>query len=168
VVVLGWTDGGLYDRILVYRDGRLLTQLPGTATGWVDDGSAIAGAPGLRGDRRWAVRGCIRQSKSVPATIAIAVGPSSPAFKRGDVNSDGREDISDGIALLGYLFLGSTAPECLRAADCDGSGLLDITDAVYLLGHLFLGGPPPRAPFPDCGVDPAEGALPCPSHAACR
>jgi hypothetical protein len=54
-------------------------------------------------------------------------------------------DISDAVALLGCLFLGTACPECRPATDYNNDGTEDISDAIAALSHLFLGGlPPPR------------------------
>src|SRR5690606_33353905 len=90
-------------------------------------------------------------------------------FLRGDVNADSRIDISDPIATLGYLFLGTSALACDDAADFDDSGGLDITDAILELQHLFVGGAP--LPFPQdelCGIDPTADELGCASPGACE
>jgi hypothetical protein len=89
-------------------------------------------------------------------------------FWRGDVNGDGRFDLSDPVATLGYLFLGSAAPGCLDAADADDSGTLDVSDAVYGLAFLFQGGPSPREPFEGCGADPRRPSLGCRAFPPCR
>jgi PKD repeat protein len=86
---------------------------------------------------------------------------STPVFRRGDANADGKVDISDAIAILGYLFGGGDGPACLDAADANDDGKVDISDAIYLLAHLFLGGPAPPAPGPiACGGDPTDDNLP--------
>ncbi|MBI4603438.1 MAG: hypothetical protein HY721_15915 [Planctomycetes bacterium] len=72
-------------------------------------------------------------------------------FVRGEVNGDGVVDISDAIAVLGYLFVGGEEPEVLEAVDSNGDGGLDLSDAVYLLDYLFRGGPAIPAPFPEPG-----------------
>ena len=74
------------------------------------------------------------------------------AFQRGDCNDDGEVDISDGICILNWLFLGADAPNCVAATNTNGDEGADISDPVYLFAFLFLGGPAPTAPFPDCGV----------------
>ena len=89
------------------------------------------------------------------------------SFVRGDANTDGRNDISDGVFILGFLFLGTKEPSCHDAADADDSGRLDITDGIYLLNFLFLGTDAPPAPYPDCGEDATEDQLPCESFEAC-
>ena len=76
-------------------------------------------------------------------------------FVRGDANDSGATDISDGVAVFGYLFLGAAEPTCLESSDTDNDGEILITDGISLLNHLFLGGIPPAVPGPlDCGEDP--------------
>ncbi|MBI4601620.1 MAG: hypothetical protein HY721_06630 [Planctomycetes bacterium] len=88
--------------------------------------------------------------------------PPPDRFRRGDANSDGRLDLSDGIRILNYLFLGGVALECLDAGDTDDGGAVDLSDGVRIFNHLFLGGAPPAAPGPtDCGPDPSEDELAC-------
>jgi parallel beta-helix repeat protein len=93
---------------------------------------------------------------------------ASPEFRRGDADGSGALDISDPIALLGHLFLGGTAPECLDAADSDDSGTLDLTDGIYSLTFQFLGGAPLPEPFPDCGSDETSDDLTCTRYSPCR
>jgi hypothetical protein len=82
-------------------------------------------------------------------------------FPRGDADGNRRLEITDAIAILNFLFLGTFSPNCEDALDSDDSGEVLITDAIALLGHLFLGAPqglPP--PFGDCGADPTPDSLP--------
>jgi len=67
----------------------------------------------------------------------------------GDVNQDGMRDVTDPIALLGFVFGSTTAPSCERIADVNGDNFVDISDAIYLLFWQFSGGPDPVAP--PCG-----------------
>jgi hypothetical protein len=91
-----------------------------------------------------------------------------PTFRRGDANADGTLDLSDGIDLLGYLFLGSEAPSCLDAADSNDSGTLDISDPIRLFFHLFLTGSDLPVPGPaSCGPDPTGDDLGCESFSSC-
>lgn len=99
---------------------------------------------------------------------AIPFGTGDRAFVRGDPNLTRTVDISDGIFVLSYLYLGGSAPTCLRSADVDGNGALEITDGVYLLSFLFLGGPEPPGPFPECGRSLREGELPCAAFPPCE
>jgi hypothetical protein len=72
-------------------------------------------------------------------------------FVRGEVNADGEVNITDGIDLLNFLFLGGAPPEPVEAADINDDTSVDIGDAVYLFNFLFLGGQDIPAPFPDPG-----------------
>ena len=72
----------------------------------------------------------------------------------GDITQDGSFDLTDGIALLGYLFQGTPArlpcgdgtaedPANIALLDDNGDGDVNLSDAVYILVYLFSGGPPP-------------------------
>lgn len=90
-------------------------------------------------------------------------------FVRGDADSNGTLELSDGIRILNFLFLGRAAPNCMDAADADDNGTTELTDAVRIFGWLFTGGPAPRAPSPtnpvygpgECGPDPSADGLDC-------
>jgi ELWxxDGT repeat protein len=82
-------------------------------------------------------------------------------FRRGEASGDGVVNLTDAIAVLGYLFAGGPPPACDDAADADDDGRLDITDPIALLLHLFSGGAPPPPPQADCGPDPSADGLGC-------
>ncbi|MBI4601070.1 MAG: hypothetical protein HY721_03830 [Planctomycetes bacterium] len=89
-------------------------------------------------------------------------------FRRGEVNGDAGVDLSDAVAVLGFLSLGSSEPPCLAAAAAGATGKIDITDAVRLLSFLFLGGAAPPAPgLEACGADPTGDQLGCGRAPAC-
>ena len=91
-----------------------------------------------------------------------------PLFVRGDANADGELQISDGIRVIGFLFLGTGAPTCLDAADTDDNGAVELTDAVRIFGFLFLGQAPPPAPGPaECGPDGTTDMLNCVAFERC-
>lgn len=92
--------------------------------------------------------------------------PPEERFVRGDSNSDGNVNLTDGIVTLQHLFQGGTAPNCLKTADSNDSGTVDLTDAVYLLNHLFLSGPAPEPPS-TCAADPTPDALSCDAFPPC-
>ncbi|MBI4601732.1 MAG: hypothetical protein HY721_07210 [Planctomycetes bacterium] len=99
------------------------------------------------------------------ACVPLACGE---VFQRGDANTDGKVDISDGINILNYLFLGGPETTCFDAADTTDDGLVDISDGIRLFNYLFLGGPAPPAPGPDaCGPDPSEDGLNCGTYTRC-
>lgn len=95
----------------------------------------------------------------IPSTLEIL--PSSGiAFIRGDVNGDGRLNVTDAVFLTSYLFDSGTAPPCLDAADVNDDGSLSVTDVIFLL--RFLGGsPPPPPPFAVAGTDPTPDSFTC-------
>ena len=87
-------------------------------------------------------------------------GPLGGLQVPGDLNQDGGMDISDSIALLGHLFLGSPArlpcqegsisdPANLTLLDVNGDAEINLTDAIHSLAYLFMGGAPP-APGTEC------------------
>ena len=98
--------------------------------------------------------------------------PDLDTFLRGDVNGDGRVNISD--VIFGAILLRTEQPlPCEAAADFDENGKADGEDLVWLLRYLFI--EPlfsPSPPFPECGRwvrmgYPAE-ILPCEDPGACR
>jgi hypothetical protein len=78
-------------------------------------------------------------------------GAGASVFLRGDADDGGEVNMTDAIVILGHLFLGEKAPECLHAADADNNNLLEITDPIRILKFLFLGDVAPESPFPSCG-----------------
>jgi len=109
-----------------------------------------------------------------PLIPEIFTDPTCPSgggagFRRGDSNASGDLNITDGVFVLNYLFLGGPEPPCQDAADSDDNGQLNITDGVRILNYLFLGGPAPPAPGPDtCGSDPTpDDDLPTCVYTAC-
>ncbi|MEM7233838.1 MAG: hypothetical protein AAF517_16800, partial [Planctomycetota bacterium] len=90
------------------------------------------------------------------------------SFRRGDADATGRVDITDGIYIFSFLFLGGERPSCMEAADADFSGTLNITDGIFLLGFLFIGGALPPEPGPvECGPIPEGAVLGCELYPNC-
>ncbi len=56
----------------------------------------------------------------------------------GDMNADGRFNISDISYLINYIFAGGSAPKDYLHGDYDGDGITSITDAVFLMNYLFM------------------------------
>ncbi|MCZ6792283.1 MAG: hypothetical protein O7J95_01565, partial [Planctomycetota bacterium] len=109
----------------------------------------------------------------------VEVEPVGPRFVRGDADSNSSINLTDGIVVLNFLFLGAPAPICLDAADTDDDGgeRPSLTDAVIIFAWLFSGGPAPRAPGPtapgypaeNCGLDMTDDMMDCAVAAAtCR
>jgi len=88
----------------------------------------------------------------------IRVGSSESTFKRGEVNNDGRFDLSDGVSVLNFLFRGQSI-DCEDAADTDDSGRVELTDGIRIFRFLFADGLPPAPPYPDPDVDPTPDSL---------
>ena len=95
---------------------------------------------------------------ALPALPGCGGEPPGKQFIRADSNGDGIVNITDGIFVLNFLFLGGPAPPCQDSADSNDDSLLNITDGIFILNFLFLGGPEPPAPSPGCGVDPSGDA----------
>src|SRR5690606_14602396 len=110
VARLGWTNPAIYEEIMIYKNGSMLTSLPGASTSYIDlyveEGRTYF----------YEVRARIGVSKSVRVGCELAIRPPVPPqeiFLRTDTNGDGRVDISDAIATLQYLFLGGDEPPCI-------------------------------------------------------
>ena len=111
------------------------------------------------------------ESKEPVAEAQTRVEGEAPVtgFVRGDADNSGTIDITDGVFILNFLFLGGPDPDCLDAADVDDSAAVNITDAIFVLNWLFLGGENPPAPSPsentyaraDCREDPTDDDLGC-------
>ncbi len=87
--------------------------------------------------------------------------PHNARFLRGDSNDDGSVDVSDAVAVLGYLFQGGTAPYCADAADANDDGSVDIGDSIVILRSLFQGSARIRPPYPRAGYDRTPDELDC-------
>ncbi|MGQ9590003.1 MAG: malectin domain-containing carbohydrate-binding protein [Planctomycetota bacterium] len=103
--------------------------------------------------------GTVQDTNAILQALEVTgAGTGGRVFHRGDANGDGSINITDGIFVLNYLFLGGPAPACLEAANPNDDASINITDGIYILNYLFLGGPAPTAPGPPespCGPDPA-------------
>jgi hypothetical protein len=65
----------------------------------------------------------------------VAISSSYGAY--GDLNSDGRFNLSDLAYFINYIFVGGPAPMDYLHGDYTGDGIVSISDAVYLLNYLF-------------------------------
>ncbi len=104
------------------------------------------------------------------ANCQVAKGP---LFNRGDPDDNGSVQLTDGIFILNFLFIGGTSPACFDSADADNNGAVQLTDGIYILNFLFLGGAAPVDPGTSatpCGPDPAEpeDTLGCESYSSCE
>ena len=87
--------------------------------------------------------------------------PAGKQFVRGDVDSSGDLNITDGIFVLNFLFAGTDGPQCEDAADADDSGTVNITDGIFILSFLFGGQAAPPPPHELCGPDPTDDPVEC-------
>lgn len=102
-------------------------------------------------------------------TDGLVFGEKRVPFRRGDVNGDGRINVSDAAACARYLFVGQGSVfRCEEIYDADADGRLDISDPIHLLAYLFLGQPAPPEPFLACGSGAgSSGSLGC-ARSNCR
>jgi len=103
----------------------------------------------------------------VPMTGGWGLCAQDVSFRRGDANADAVLDVSDGVRVLEFLFLGSAEIGCSDAGDVDDSGDLALNDAVFLFNSLFVDGTPIPPPRDACGSDPTLDALPCAAFDPC-
>lgn len=128
-------------------------------TGWVD-ASITAGhlPPGasamlvleIGGDARFLAPGSywttVRLLDVTPGSagyspdISVSLGIEPASSDRGDINGDGRLDITDAIGVLEFLFIGGTYPACPECGDFDDDGKVNIADAIAILVSLFGNG----------------------------
>jgi len=98
----------------------------------------------------------------------LAIVRLSERMRRGDVNADGRINISDPVFNLNYQFARGAAPSCLKTADVNDDGLINLADPIFELNYLFASGPVPPIPLAECGADPTPDALTCESYPPCK
>jgi hypothetical protein len=99
------------------------------------------------------VRGC----DSDPAGFTYL--PAEIDFLRGDANYDGDVDISDGIRILLYIFVGGIETDCPDAFDANDLNGVTVTDAISIFQFLFTDGARIPEPFPVPGPDPTADSL---------
>jgi hypothetical protein len=104
-------------------------------------------------------------SRLAPARrCAPIIIQDSPAFRRGDVDGDGRVDLSDAVGILEFLFQGRREPACADAVDADDDGAVNLSDCLLVLSALFRGTAPP---WTDCRSDRTADALPACAGPSC-
>jgi arylsulfatase B len=102
------------------------------------------------------------------ALAVLAGGLSGQEFRRGDANVDSAVDLSDGVRVLEFLFLGGAELSCFDAADTEDSGDLSINDAIFLFNALFVDGVSVPSPGDSCGIDPTPDMLDCLAYEPCE
>ncbi len=100
------------------------------------------------------------QVESVKGSAELAAA-FEYGFIRGDANSDGSMDVSDGVYIFRFLFEGGVPdPPCRDAADTNDDGHVDIADGINVLESIFIPKDLPP-PFPGPGQDPTPDDLGC-------
>jgi len=101
-----------------------------------------------------------RKAECAKAAGESAALTAPQTFVRGDANEDGTVDVSDPIAILAYLFIGTVTLNCLDAADANDDGHVDVSDPTAILSTVFLGlGVLPEPSTP--AADPTPDNLSC-------
>lgn len=154
----------LDDTVLIVYDGTMCPLAPDFGLASDDDTCGVGGLSSeltisiASGDSILIQVGGANGLEGIGTLTVTAAG----RFIRGDANSDGGMDISDGIFILDYLFVGGGTPACRDAADVNDDGTIDLSDFLYLAVALFVvGGSPPPPPYPSCGDDPTPDFLDC-------
>ena len=101
-------------------------------------------------------------------SLEVMTPPPGTPFRRADPNEDDATDLSDGLFIFNFLFLGGPRPSCMKSADADDSNDVELTDGIFIFNHLFLGGSAPPPPFESCGEDPTDDELTCELHQPCE
>ena len=68
-------------------------------------------------------------------------------FTRGDVNDDGKVNITDVTVLINYLLSGNAAAVNVNAADANDDGKVNISDVTVLINYLLTGNWPEPVPM---------------------
>lgn len=135
-VQLSWppvsdAQSGLW-RYHVFRDGRILIELPNTATSFADSGYDSAVIHGY-------------QVRAMNRAFQESVGCPTRNFSTvvGDANGNGILDVADIFYLINFTL--ASGPSPLGDADANGDGAVSVTDVFFLINFFFGGGPPPTS-----------------------
>ena len=100
-------------------------------------------------------------SGSTFTIINNTVTDETTKFLRGDVNGDGKIDVTDMFNLSQYINEGALLG-CADGADVNDDGQVDISDFVYWTGWFMRGGDEPKAPGTKiAGIDPTADNITC-------
>ena len=73
----------------------------------------------------------------------IDMGAFEYLITTGDVDSNGKIDVSDVVYLINYCYKGGPAPNPLLKGDVTADGLVNANDIIHLINYLFRYGMPP-------------------------
>jgi hypothetical protein len=89
-----------------------------------------------------------------PDVTEVAGFGVRPPYLCGDPNDDEKQNISDIVWLLDFIFIFGPEPIPYISGDVNCDGVVDIDDVVYYIYYIFYGGPAPchpsGGPEPDC------------------
>lgn len=133
-VRLNWTgvndpESGIW-RHHLYRDDRLLAELPASSVQYDDSGydSAVIHSYTLRAFNR-----AFQESQACPAkAFSTTVG---------DANGNGALEVADIFYLINFLLSDGPAP--LGDGDANGDGQVSVSDIFFVINYFFGGGPLP-------------------------
>ncbi len=116
----------------------------------------IASGGGTMSSANFVLDGTIGQTVAGPSSSASFVLNSGfwqnfgtgAEYLCGDVDDNGRVDITDAVFIVNYIFAGGATPDPIASGDVDCNARVDITDAVYLVNFIFAGGTAPCASCP--------------------
>lgn len=87
-------------------------------------------------NRPYSVTGIFADSSSFSLVDSIEV----IGHRQGDINRNGRIDITDLTFLIDFIFRGGPSPEPLEAGDANYDGSVSVLDLTLLIDHIFRGG----------------------------
>jgi len=157
--------GGV-DGCRLFRRGRVFDLEPGVEKSLLIKMFTPGGAPAF-GARLTPGFGLTVPERHFRASKRSTHPVSETAFVRGEVNLDGRVDVSDAVRVFNHLFLDGGEPSCLATADLDSNRSIEITDGLYLLRFPFNSGPPPAFSYPASGRSAAVRPEDCVEFALC-
>ena len=160
--LLSSSNSGSSIHILAPGDGRgmLTTGLSTVGSGYIGSGNTsmaaafVSGAAGLVRSEHPEIT-AIETKELLQASYSMVSGEKIlslskllSSFKRGDINSDGKQNHADAVYLLNWYIGEGSAPRCMEAADTNGDGSVEPTsEAIYLLNWLYKSGPAVPSPI---------------------
>jgi len=96
---------------------------------------------------------CLPENNTCGVLIGT-LGGGCYGYYCGDANNDGAVNISDAVWIIGYVFVGGSAPYPYLSGDVNCDSAVNISDAVWIINLVFVGGNDPCDTngdgIPDC------------------
>lgn len=86
----------------------------------------------------------IGTSQSTNYQLQMGYWYGGKPFVCGDVNGNGKVELTDIVYLITFLYKFGPAPDPLYCANTNGDGNVNVADIVYLVSYLFKFGPVPN------------------------